>query len=206
MKKHRTILLLGILVALVFFYFGLNTWMNSQKEEKFVPPPVVKKDIVKPQPKPQTQPQQVAKQEKPSPAENQAQKKEESKNLQAKKVPQPPKEEKPISKKEPKKVEKPKMAKPKKAVAKLPKKQAKKPQVKAKEGTKSLKSFIVQIGAYTKKANASRALKKAKAMGYRAFIVEEDNFYKVRVKLTTSNLKTHLAKLRTKFPGAYRIR
>jgi len=41
LQKHRLILLLGVLVALIFFYLGVNTWMESQ-ERKTAPPPVVR--------------------------------------------------------------------------------------------------------------------------------------------------------------------
>ena len=42
MKRERLVILLGLLVALVFFYFGLNEWLKS-KEEQVKPPPVVVK-------------------------------------------------------------------------------------------------------------------------------------------------------------------
>ena len=41
MQRHRLALLLGILVALVFFYLGVNTWIESQRT-KTIPPPVVR--------------------------------------------------------------------------------------------------------------------------------------------------------------------
>jgi DedD protein len=41
-KRERLIILLGILIALIFFYFGLNEWLKS-KEEQVSPPPVVVK-------------------------------------------------------------------------------------------------------------------------------------------------------------------
>jgi DedD protein len=54
MQRHRLALLLGVLVALVFFYLGINTWMESQRM-KAAPPPVVR---AKPpvQTTPQTEP------------------------------------------------------------------------------------------------------------------------------------------------------
>lgn len=60
MKRERLVILLGALVALVFFYLGLNTWLKS-KEEKVIPPPVV----IKPQPKEEKAQEQQVQQEKP---------------------------------------------------------------------------------------------------------------------------------------------
>ncbi|NAZ06637.1 MAG: SPOR domain-containing protein, partial [Thermocrinis sp.] len=39
MKKERLLILLGVLVALIFFYVGLNKWLESKPES--APPPVV---------------------------------------------------------------------------------------------------------------------------------------------------------------------
>ncbi len=201
MKKHRLILLLGILVALVFFYFGLNTWMKSQEEQAFVPPPIVKKEVPNPSPPPKP----AVKEEKPEDkVEAKAEKKEPKKEepvvkKEARKLPEPIGEEKKVEKKVEKK-EEPVAEKPRqKAVAKAT-------PVKKQTPAKPLKSYVVQVGAYVKKSNADNALKTVKKLGYRGFLVREDNFYKVRVKLRTANLKVHLAKLRSKFPGAYRIK
>ncbi len=60
MKRERLVILLGALVALVFFYLGLNTWLKS-KEEKVIPLPVV----IKPQPKEEKAQEQQVQQEKP---------------------------------------------------------------------------------------------------------------------------------------------
>ena len=50
--RHRLVLLLGILVALTFFYLGVNTWMSAQ-EKRATPPPIVSsKPAVAPPPKP----------------------------------------------------------------------------------------------------------------------------------------------------------
>jgi hypothetical protein len=64
MRKERLLILLGILVALIFFYVGLNKWLESKPES--APPPVV----VKPTPKP---PAQLPHPKKKKPRKNQRQ-------------------------------------------------------------------------------------------------------------------------------------
>ncbi len=99
LQKHRLVLLLGILVALVFFYLGVNTWLESQ-ERKASPPPVVRSKPpvqIKPkteQVKPQTpKPQQVKK--TPEPRKEKAKAREIQKAKEVKKEP----EKKPTAKK-----------------------------------------------------------------------------------------------------------
>jgi len=54
--RHRLVLLLGILVALTFFYLGINTWMSAQ-EKRATPPPIVSsKPAIAPAPKPALKP------------------------------------------------------------------------------------------------------------------------------------------------------
>ncbi len=43
MKSYRVVLLIGLLVALIFFYLGLNEWINSSKVSAN-PPPIVYKE------------------------------------------------------------------------------------------------------------------------------------------------------------------
>jgi DedD protein len=74
-------------------------------------------------------------------------------------------------------------------------KQAEKPKGEVKE-------YVIQIGAFSSKENADRALEKAKSMGYRAEIVREDKFYKVRLRVKTDDPNKVLAKLRSTFGGA----
>ncbi len=95
-QKHRLVLLLGIAVALVFFYLGVNTWIESQQKQ-IAPPPVVRAnppvEIKKGVP--------VVKPEEPKPTETQEEKpRPVIEKIQPVKRPQP-KEEK---KEEPKEV------------------------------------------------------------------------------------------------------
>ncbi len=188
MKRERLIILLGVLVALVFFYLGLNEWLKT-KEEQAQPLPIV----VKPSP----QKQQEAQPQAPSPAP-------------AKETP-PSLEKKPEVKEAPKSKEKDLIAQKIKEEKKTEKpeikekKEAEKPQ-EAKKVEKAkkapLKTYTVQIGAFKSKDGADKVAERARRMGYRVNIVEEDNFYKVRISLGTENIKDELKKLRAAFGGA----
>ena len=174
MKKERLIILLGILVALVFFYLGLNEWLKT-KEEQIKPPPLV----VKPAPM-KSETQQLTSQEqeqKPPQGEKDliAQKiKEEKQELKDRKeqkdhtekeITKKPSEEKSIPKGEP-------------------------------------KTYTVQVGAFRNKEGAQKVAQKAEGMGYKVNVVEEDDFYKVRLIVQTDNINQELAKLRKAFGSA----
>jgi Sporulation related domain. len=207
MGKERLLILLGILVALIFFYVGLNKWLESKPES--APPPVV----VRPAPpQPISPPQEEKAKEEPKAEEKkqallpepqkpkedliaqkiqeektkEVQKTQEGKNLTAQKQ---------ETRKESEKVEKVKEEKIQKSTAAKQEKQAEKPKGEVKE-------YVIQIGAFSLKENADRALEKAKSMGYRGEIVSEDDFYKVRVMVKTDDPKKVLAKLRSSFGGA----
>lgn len=103
MKRERLVVLLGLLVATIFFYLGLNAWLKN-KEEKVIPPPVV----IQPKPKEATPQTQTAQPPTP-PAEktptSEEKPHEEKKEREAQKVKEEPiaqkiKEEKKIVKKE----------------------------------------------------------------------------------------------------------
>ncbi|ADO46260.1 Sporulation domain protein [Hydrogenobacter thermophilus TK-6] len=173
MKRERLVVLLGILVALVFFYLGLNAWIKN-KEEKITPPPVV----IQPKPK-QTAPPTPP---PPEPAQPPAEEKPKEEEKKAKKV-----EEKPIVKKVKPAEEKPKEEKRKEEV--------KRPE---KENLKQ-KTYLVQVGAFSKAENAQKALKKAKDLGYKGSIVEEDGLYKVRLKITTADIGKDVSRLKGQF-------
>lgn len=212
MRKERLLILLGTLVALVFFYVGLNKWLESKPENE--PPPVV----VKPTPPQPASPQQQAKPKEEAKVEEkkqasspeqqeqkedliaqkiqeeknkeektkEAQKTQESKNLTAQKQ---------KTQKESEKVEKAKEEKVQKNTVAKQEKQTEKPK-------REVKEYVIQIGAFSSKENADRALEKAKSMGYRGEIVNEDNFYKVRVRVKTDDPKKVLARLKATFGGA----
>ncbi len=228
LQKHRLALLLGMLVALIFFYLGVNTWMESQESE-VAPPPVVRikppvqikpaTEPVKPQtPKPVEKPtKQITKTPKKVEEPKPVRKLTESKQKSEIKNPV----QKPVQKKEVKNVAqapKPQTKKPleKKTVEKQPKPQQKKvekqkPKQVAKKTTgksvtKHVKEYVVQIGAFKVKSNADKSLNLAKGKGYEAFIIEEDGLYKVRVRVRAENLKTALRSVRKNFRNAFVVR
>jgi len=198
MKKERLLILLGILVALIFFYVGLNKWLESKPES--APPPVV----VRPTPKQPAQPTTPPKEEKA---------KEEPKVEEKKQAP-PPEPQKPkedlIAKKiqeekkkeeKTKEVQKTQEGKNLTAQRQETRKEVAKQEKQAEKPKGEVKEYVIQIGAFSSKENADRALGKAKSMGYKGEIVSEDKFYKVRVRVKTDDPKKVLAKLRSAFGG-----
>lgn len=220
-QKHRLVLLLGILVALIFFYLGVNTWMENQGSGK-TPPPVVR---VKPpvQIKPPSPP---VKPETPKPETAQdtgdSEKVERAKPVRVVKEPTPKPEIKKVERKavakttdSQKATEKPKSASKKDSKAKAEKTQLKKrtkveekPKkvVKKTAGKRSTKEFIVQIGAFKKKENADRALNAAKSKGYDTFVIEEEGLYKVRVRVKATSLISALKSVRRDFKNSFVVR
>ncbi len=205
MKRERLVILLGILIALVFAYLGLNEWLKSRQAES-PPPPMV----IKPQPKPKEETKTTeVKEEKP--AEQEA-----KKDLIAKKI----KEEKAISQKEEPIAQKTKeeskqQARKEDKTISIDAQQKQPEQQKTiaykKEGEQQerrrvkrpiKKSYVVQIGAFKDKENAQKALTKVEKMGYKAQIVEEDTYYKVRINIKTANINEELRRLRSTFGGA----
>ena len=58
------------------------------------------------------------------------------------------------------------------------------------------------MGAFTIENYAKKAAEKARNMGYSVKIVEEDNFYKVRLIVRSDNIESELSKLRKAFGSA----
>ena len=204
MRKERLLILSGILIALIFFYLGLNKWLESKPES--APPPVVVRPT---SPQPTSPPQEEKAKEEPK-AEEKKETQKQREDLIAKKIQEEKKKEeeakgvqktlesknltaqKQETRKESEKVEEEKIQES--TVAKQ-EKQAEKPKGEVKE-------YVIQIGAFSSKENADKALKKAKSMGYKGEIVSEDKFYKVRVRIKTDDPKKVLAKLKSAFGGA----
>jgi cell division protein FtsN len=204
MRKERLLILSGILIALIFFYLGLNKWLESKPES--APPPVVVRPT---SPQPTSPPQEEKAKEEPK-AEEKKETQKQKEDLIAKKIQEEKKKEeeakgvqktleskkltaqKQETRKESEKVEEEKIQK---STVAEQEKQAEKPKGEVKE-------YVIQIGAFSSKENADRALEKAKSMGYKGEIVSEDRFYKVRVRVKTDDPKKVLAKLRSAFGGA----
>ncbi len=199
MKKEGLLILLGILVALIFFYVGLNKWRESKPES--APSPVV----VIPTPPQPAQPISPPQEEKAK-EEPKAEEKEQTPPPE----PQKPKEDL-IAKKiqeeknkeeKTKEVQKTQEGKNLTAQKQEVRKEVAKQEKQAEKPKGEVKEYVIQIGAFSSKENADRALEKAKSMGYRAEIVSENDFYKVRVRVKTDDPNKVLAKLRSTFGGA----
>jgi type IV secretory pathway VirB10-like protein len=194
MRKERLLILLGIFVALIFFYVGLIKWLESKPES--APPPVV----VKPTPKPPVQPTSPSQEEKAE-EEPKAEEKEQTPPPE----PQKQKEDliaQKIQEEKTKEVQKTQEGKNLTAQKQEAWKEVAKQEKQAEKQKGEVKEYVIQIGAFSSKENAEKALEKAKSMGYRGEIVNEDNFYKVRVRVKTDDPNKVLAKLRSSFGGA----
>ncbi len=199
MRKERLLILLGTLIALISFYVGLNKWLESKPES--APPPVV----VRPAPPQPAQPisppqEEKAKEEpeaeekKPTPPPEPQKPKE---DLIAKKI-----QEEKNKEEKTKEFQKTQEGKNLTAQKQETRKEVAKQEKQAEEPKVEVKEYVIQIGAFSSKENAEKALEKAKSMGYRAEIVSEDKFYKVRVRVKTDDPNKVLAKLRSSFGGA----
>lgn len=194
MRKERLLILLGILVALIFFYVGLNKWLESKPES--TPPPVV----VRPTPPQPAQPTSPPQEEKAK-EEPEAEEKKQTPPPE----PQKPKEDliaKKIQEEKTKEVQKTQEGKNLTTQKQETRKEVAKQEKQAEKPKGEVKEYVIQIGAFSSKENAEKALEKAKSMGYRAEIVSEDKFYKVRVRVKTDDPNRVLAKLRSSFGGA----
>ena len=198
MKKERLLILLGVLVALIFFYVGLNKWLESKPES--ASPPVVVRPTPKQPAQPTTPPKEEKAKEEPKaeekkqtpPPELQKQKE----DLIAKKIQEEKKKEEKT-----KEVQKTQEGKNLTAQRQETRKEVAKQEKQAEKPKGEVKEYVIQIGAFSSKENAEKALEKAKSMGYKGEIVSEDKFYKVRVRVKTDDPKKVLAKLRSAFGG-----
>lgn len=194
MRRERFLILLGTLIALIFFYVGLNKWLESKSES--AQPPVV----IKPTPPQPAQPISPPQEEKAM----------EEPELEEKKqvLPSEPQKQKEdiiaqkIQEEKAKEVQKAQESKNLTAQKQEARKEVAKQEKRAEKPKGEVKEYVIQIGAFSSKENADRALEKAKSMGYRGEIVNEDNFYKVRVRVKTDDPKKVLAKLKATFGGA----
>ena len=201
--KHRLIFLGVLVVGLILFYLGLNTWMK-QEDQKTPPAPVVIKQ-------PEAEKQQGEEQKKPELGEKslaqesqqtteqttpvaqqlakEEKKEEEGKEVQKKaetpKAPQVEKqEERAVAKKETKKV------------TETPKKKTR----------EELKTFVFQVGAFKNKENALKVVSMAKKEGLEAKIIEKEGFYKVRVYAKAPSYEVAYKKVKSHFKDAFAVR
>ncbi len=175
-KNRRLIILLGIIVALLSFYVGLESWISSK--EKPQPPPVV----VAPVQTQQSQSQQESIQKQTEEQKSNLKTQESKQDVIAKVIQDSKVQEKPQE------IQQKTLSQESKQDKKLEQ--------------ESGKVYTIQIGAFANKENATKALNKAKSLGYSAYLKEEENFYKVMIKVQTSDINTELRKLRVTFGGA----
>ena len=189
MTKETLLILLGILAASISFKVGLNKWLESKPES--VPPPVV----VRPNP---PQPVQLisSPQEEKAKGEPKAEEKKETQKQKEGLIAKNTKEKKT------KEVQKTQGSKNLTAQKRTTRKEVAKQKKQAEKPKREVKEYVIQIGTFSSKEKADRALKKAKSMGYRAEIVREGKLYKVRVRVKTDNPKKVLARLRSAFGSA----
>jgi DedD protein len=201
--KHRLALLLGVLIALVFFYLGVNKWIESQESFVSTPPTIVRaKEPV--QIKEETQQVTVETEEveeatgevtveiatvsavQNEPQETPAQ------------SPQPKEEVKEEPKREPSPGTKPdsELRKEEVVVEEEPKIIIKKAE----------KEFVVQIGAFKNQENAQKTKEKASQNGFESFIVVEDGLFKVRVRVLAGSVSEALGTVRSQFGNAFIVK
>ncbi|MFZ8784917.1 SPOR domain-containing protein [Thermocrinis sp.] len=194
MTKETLLILLGILAASISFKVGLNKWLESKPES--VPPPVV----VRPNP-----PQPVQLISSPQEEKAKGEPKAEEKKQTPPPEPQKQKEDliaKNTKEKKTKEVQKTQRSKNLTAQKQATRKEVAKQKKQAEKPRREVKEYVIQIGTFSSKEKADRALKKAISMGYRAEIVREGKLYKVRVRVKTDNPKKVLARLRSAFGSA----
>ena len=192
-SKHRLIFLGTLLVGLLLFYFGVNTWMEQKSRENTPPPPIViKQPKEKQQSKIEMKKEEIQKVETPSlqPKEQKKEQKAEKK-VEHKKSPQEPSQ------------------KPKQSV----KKEQKKKKIlymakisKKKKIRRRIKIYVFQIGAFRNKENALKALRIAKRKGFIANIVRTGKIYKVYVYAKSPSYIYAYKKVKKHFKDAFPVR
>lgn len=221
MKKERLIVLLGVLVALVFFYLGLNEWLKT-REENVQQEPIAVNPLPQNEEAPQAQQPPALAEPEPKPEANKQEDQQEmnqapktkEQDAIAQKIVEEKKTETPQKVKEGEKVAKEKQEikespKTKEQASVVEKTQEEKSKRKAREdgeGKKvekaTIKTYTVQVGAFVNEEGAKKTAEKARKMGYTVNIIEEDNFYKVRVLVKTGDIYSELRKLKGVFGGA----
>ncbi len=190
MRGYRIILLIGVLVALIFFYLGLNEWIYSNKNSAS-PPPVVYKERNEKELR-----RELAnniKEAEPGPKKEVVKRKRDEEVVDKKhSYKKDGRDEKKLMKK--KTADKEVGVKEKNVEKRIVNKR------------NSYKARIVQIGAFSKEKNAKVAMKKANGMGYKVTIVKEDGFYKVRVYVNAKKFREEFSRLKRTFGGAIVIK
>ena len=175
-KKQRLIFLGTLLIGLILFYFGIDTWLKQRNLQQNQPPPIILKPAVPMKP----------------------QLKEEEEKTQIKKgtafESEPPEIKKEIKKPE------------KKAVEAEDEVQQKVKTEKKKGIEPILRIYKFQIGAFKYKENAYKLYKKAKKLGYYTKVIKRGPFYRVYVYVEAKNLRIAKRKVAKHFKEAIFVR
>ncbi len=205
--KHRLALLLGVLIALVFFYLGVNKWIESQESFISTPPSVVRAK----------EPVQIKERSEPVTVETEeAEEVDEATGEVTVEVAQNP-EVTPVAatgttvaqntgQTPPPQTQQQTNQEPEPQNTELKKEEVvveEEPKIIIK---KAEKEFVLQIGAFKDSANAQKVKTKASERGFETFIVSEDGLYKVRVRVLAGSLKEALRTVRSQFGNAFVVK
>jgi len=191
-KKHRLIFLVTVLVGLILFYFGVDTWMKQKQVKENQPPPIVLKPVAPVKPKTQTSEKkaqekkvelsQTAKKE----VKQEEKKKEEAKGTEEKK--------KQIVKREVKQKKQGKKVETAKKVSKTKRKVVK------------TKIYKFQVGAFRYRENAYKMVKIVRRKGFNAKIVKAGSLYRVYAYVEAENYWQAKRRIRKYFKDAIFVR
>ena len=217
--RHRLALLLGLLIALVFFYLGVNKWIETQQSVATAPPSIVRAkepvqikeetDTVTPEAEeieeetgevtvdlpPAGTVQTVATTETPPSQPQQTE------------IQQSPQQNQP-KKEEPQKPHD--LTQEKKPAESGKTQETKKEEVIQEEPKiiirKAEREFIVQIGAFKERNNARKLSKEAQSKGFESFVIEEEGLFKVRVRVLAGNAREAVQNVRSSYRGAFIVK
>jgi len=208
--RHRLALLLGLLIALVFFYLGVNKWIETQQSVATAPPSIVRaKEPVQIKEDTESVTPELEEVEEETGevtvdlqetgaiqtvATTEVAQTQPPENNTAQEVPAP----------------KPPVKEEKKETEPAPATETKKEEVIQEEPKiiirKAEKEFIVQIGAFKERENARKVSKEAQNRGFESFVIEEEGLYKVRVRVMAGSAKEAIKNVRSSYSGAFIVK
>ncbi len=215
--RHRLALLLGLLIALVFFYLGVNKWIETQQSVATAPPSIVRAkepvqikeetDTVTPEAEEIEEETGEVTVDLPPPGAVQTVATTESPQTQQQETQQTPTQNQP-KEEEPKKPADQNQDKKPADAGKAP--DTKKEQVIQEEPKiiirKAEKEFILQIGAFRERNNARKLSKEAQGKGFESFVIEEEGLFKVRVRVLAGSAREAVKNVRSSYRGAFIVK
>ena len=210
--RHRLALLLGILIAIVFFYLGVNKWIETQQSMATAPPSIarakepiqIKREAEPVNPETEEIEEEtgevtVALPEMPavqaSPTSENVQQESEVKGKQESTT----SFNNDINPNNNKRTEKRTISQinsEQEVIQKEPKIIIRKPK----------KEFIIQIGAFKERKNARKISEDARRKGFDSFVIEEEGLFKVRVRISASSAIEAVKSVRTSYSGAFVVK